>query len=218
MKKTFIVIGIVILLVISALVVFRFVNDRTTNPDEGVTDEIETVITVDGWLKITKICEYEGRLAVVAENVSDTDVEYAILTAKNRTESFTFNASVLLRGTKVLLVCNEVVEFNPDEIYTNWKTENVVDFKSVPAMNEDKLQVSMADNSISVRNVSGRDITSDIIIYYKEKKDDLLNGSMTRRVRVSGGLKADSQTYVNADGLNENNCQIIFTEYDDKKV
>jgi uncharacterized protein YpmS len=122
-----------------------------------------------------------------------------------------------LRETKVVLICNEDVGFNEEEIYTGWKTENVVNFEKTPVMNDDVLNVTITDGSISVKNISGNDITSDILIYYKDKQDDVLNGSVTRRVRISG-LKAESQTYVKADGLNENNCQIIFTEYDDKKV
>ena len=84
-------------------------------------------------------------------------------------------------------------------------------------MNDDKYKVSVTDGSISIKNVSGEDIASDILIYYKEKRDDILNGSVTHRIRVSG-LKADSQTYVKANDLNESNCQIIFTDYDEKKV
>ena len=181
------------------------------------TNENETDINVDGWLKITKIYEYNGRLAVVAENVSDVDVEYALLTVKNRNNSFTFNVSALLREKKVVLICNEAVGFDSNEIYIGWKTENVVNFKNTPVMNDDKFEMCVTDGSISIKNISGNDITSDILIYYKQKQDNLLNGSATHRIRVSG-LKAGAQTYVKADSLNENNCQIIFTEYDDKKV
>jgi hypothetical protein len=214
MKKFFIAIGLIILIVISIFAVTEFMNDKSTITN---TNEIETDVNVDGWLKITKIYEYNGRLALVAENMSDVDVEYALLTVKNKNDSYTFNISALLRETKVVLICNEDVGFNEEEIYTGWKTENVVNFEKTPVMNDDVLNVTITDGSISVKNISGNDITSDILIYYKDKQDDVLNGSVTRRVRISG-LKAESQTYVKADGLNENNCQIIFTEYDDKKV
>jgi hypothetical protein len=214
MKKFFIAIGLIILIVISIFAVTEFMNDKSTITN---TNEIETDVNVDGWLKITKIYEYNGRLALVAENMSDVDVEYALLTVKNKNDSYTFNISALLRETKVVLICNEDVGFNEEEIYTGWKTENVVNFEKTPVMNDDVLNVTITDGSISVKNISGNDITSDILIYYKDKQDDVLNGSVTRRVRISG-LKAESQTYVKADCLNENNCQIIFTEYDDKKV
>ncbi len=213
MKKIFIAIALIFLLVFSIFVVVHLVDNNVATNN---TNEYDTEIYVDGWLKITKICEYDGRLALVAENVSDVDVEYALLTAKNKNDSFTFNISVLLRGTKVMLICNEPVEFVSDEIYTGWKIENIVNFENVPTISDGKYEVSVLDGSISVRNVSREDITSEILIYYKEKYGDILNGSVTHRVRISE-LKADSQTYINVSGLNENNCQILFTEYSDKK-
>lgn len=212
MKKRYIAVGLIILVVISAFVVITLTKDSSPDITEKKTD-----VYVDGWLKITKIFEYDGKLALVAENVSDVDVEYALLTVKSKSDSFSFNISVLLRGTKVVLVCNEDIGFDGEEIYTGWKTENVVNFENTPVMNNEKLEISVIDGSISIKNISGNDITSDILIYYKQKQDNLLNGSKTHRIRISG-LKADSQTYVKADGLNENNCQVIFTEYDDKKV
>jgi uncharacterized protein YpmS len=170
---------------------------------------------VDGWLKITKIYECNGKLAVVAENLSDNDVEYAVLTVKNRNNSFTFKISVLLRETKVVLICNEDVGFDSQETYTGWNIEDVVYFENTPVLNDDKFELIVTDGSISIKNISGVDIASDIFIYYKNKQDDMFIGSETHRIRISG-LKADSQTYIKADGLNENNCQIIFTEYDKK--
>ncbi len=221
MKKIFIAAGVIIFVAIIIFTVAQLTDYDTTNKGDSITTtcvhKSETQINVDGWLQITKIYEYNGRLAVVAANLSDADVEYAVLTAKNKDISLSFNISVLLRGTKVILLCNEAVGFDDNEIYTGWKTENIVNFEKTPVMNEDNFEVRVAEGSISVKNVSGEDITSDIVIYYKDKDGDMLNGSLTRRVRVSG-LKANSQTYINVDGINENNCQIIFTEYDDKKV
>ncbi len=220
MKKSFIAIGLIILIVISIFALTEFMDDKSTitNTNEIAKDiNANLNINVDGWLKITKIYEYNGRLAVVAENVSDTDVEYALLTVKSGTDSFTFNISALMQKTKALLVCNEAVGFDSHDIYTGWKTENVVNFKETPVMNNDKFDICVTDGSISVKNISGNDITSDILIYYKQKQDNLLNGSVTHRIRISG-LGTGAQTYVKADSLNENNCQIIFTEYDDKKV
>ena len=214
MKKTFIAIGLIILVVISVFAVTQLMDDKSTSTN---VDEIETVVNIDGWLKITKIYEYNGRLAVVAENISDIDVEYALLTVKNRDNSVTFNISVLLHGTEVVLICNEDIGFNKEEIYTGWKTENLVVFEETPVMNNDKLEICVIDGSISIKNISGNDVTSDILIYYKQKQDNILNGNVTHRIRISG-LKAGAQTYVKANSLNENNCQIIFTEYDDKKV
>ncbi len=220
MKKRFIAIGLVVLVAIAVLAVILVKNNSDAKDSQTTTVAFQNAqlgVTVDGWLKIIEIDEYYGRLAVVAENVSDSDVEYAVLTVKTKSETLTFNVSALLRGTKAVLLCNEDVGSNPAEVYTAWQTKDKIIFENPPVMNDDKLEISVLDGSVSVRNISGEDIESDIYIYYKDKKDDLVNGSVTYKIRVDG-IKADSQTYVKAPELNENNCSIIFTSYDDKKV
>ena len=87
--------------------------------------------------------------------MSDTSAEYAFLSVTDMKNVFTFNVSALLSGTKVVLLCNENAGYNPDAVYTGWKTENVLRFESAPSMNEDKFEVSVADGSISVKNISG---------------------------------------------------------------
>ena len=216
MKKRFVAIGLAVLVVISVVAVILVKkNSNSKNPQTTTVafQNAQLGVTVDGWLKIIEIDEYYGRLAVVAENVSDSDVEYALLTVKTKSGELTFNVSALLRGTKAVLLCNEDVGSDPGEVYTAWQTKDKVDFEKTPVMNDDKLEISVLDGSVSVKNISGKDIESDIYIYYKDKKDDLVNGSVTYKFRVDG-IKVDSQTYVKAPELNENNCMIIFADYD----
>lgn len=216
MKKRFIAIGLILLVAVSLSVValLKYSSDKKDllNDSTAVTFENSQLgVTVDRWLKIIEIDEYYGRLAVVAENVSDEDVEYALLTVKTRNSTLTFNVSALLKGTKAVLLCNESVGCDPNEVYTAWQTENKVVFENPPVMNDDIIEVQVADGSISVKNVSGKDIESDILIYYKDKKDDMVNGSVTYKIRVDA-LKEGSQTFVKTPDLNENNCQIVFTD------
>ena len=216
MKKKLIaggVIFIAILLIVVAVIIGTSDKNKADKPTYAFQNA-QLGVTVDSWLKITAIDEYNGRLAVIAENVSDTDVEYALLTVKTRKETLTFNISALLSGTKAVLLCNQSVGSDPAETYTAWQTDNKILFEESPVMNEDKFEISVANGSVSLKNISGKDIDSDIFIYYKDKKDDLVNGSITYKIRVAG-IKADSQTFVKAPELNENNCRIIFTDYDD---
>ena len=216
MKKRFIAFGLVALVAIAVIAVILVKNNSDSKDSESTTVAFQNAqlgVTVDSWLKIIEIDEYYGRLAVVAENVSDSDVEYALLTVKTKSGELTFNVSALLRGTKAVLLCNEDVGSNPGEVYTAWQTKDKIIFENPPVMNDDKLEIKVLDGSVLVRNISGKDIESDIYIYYKDRKEDLVNGSVTYKFRVDG-IKADSQTYVKAPELNENNCMIIFTDYD----
>lgn len=216
MKKRFVVIGLAVLVVIAVVTVILVKKSSDAKNPQTTTVAFQNAqlgVTVDGWLKIIEIDEYYGKLAVVAENISDSDVEYALLTVKTKSGELTFNVSALLKGTKAVLLCNEDVGSNSGEVYTAWQTKDKIVFEKTPVMNDDKFEINVLDGSVSVKNISGKDIESDIYIYYKDKKDDLVNGSVTYKFRVDG-IKADSQTYVKAPELNENNCMIIFTDYD----
>ncbi len=216
MKKRYIALGLILLAAV-LLVVFAVLKhnadkeDSQSNSTAVAFEKAQLGVTVDSWLKIIEIDEYYGRLAVVAENVSDDDVEYALLTVKTKNDTLTFNVSALLSGTKAVLLCNESVGCDPYEEYTAWQTDNKVNFENPPVMNDDIIEVQVTDGSISVKNISDEDIESDIYVYYKDKKDDVVNGSVTYKIRVDA-LKEGSQTFVKAPDVNENNCQIIFTD------
>ena len=77
MKKRFVAIGLAVLVVISVVAVILVkINSDSKNPQTTTVafQNAQLGVTVDGWLKIIEIDEYYGRLAVVAENVSDNDV------------------------------------------------------------------------------------------------------------------------------------------------
>ena len=139
-----------------------------------------------GWLRVLTICAPSATVFIVF-------------------------VSALLSGTKAVILCNESVGSDPGEIYTAWQTKDKVVFENPPVMHDDKFEISVLDGSISLKNISGKDIKSDIYIYYKDKKDDLVNGSVTYKIRVDA-LKEGSQTFVKTPDLNENNCQIVFTD------
>lgn len=217
MKKKYTAIGFVILtavlIAVGALLLLN--GDRGDSPTG--TDAVKNAqlgVTVDSWLKIIGFDEYNGTLAVVAENVSDTDVEYALLTVKTKSGTLTFNISAFLRGTRAVLLCNQAVALDTDEAYTSWEIKDKLIYEKQPVMHSDVFEASVANGSIALKNISGKDIKSDIYVYYKDKDGDLLNGSITYRTRFAA-LKANSKTFAKAQEHNENNCQIIFIAYDD---
>ncbi len=218
MKKGLMVAGLVILLavivVVALILTDKLISEKNDTQSDAPYSNAQLGITVDSWLKIIEIRDFDGRLAVVVENVSDSDVEYAVLTVKTKIEELTFNASALLSGTRALLICNENVTADPEGDYTAWEVENKILYENAPSMHKDKIEVAILNGSVSLKNISGEDISSDIYVYYKEKHEELLNGSYTGRFKIVG-LKADSKTFVKAEKLNENNCQIIFIDYDD---
>ena len=218
MKKRLIIIGIIIFIAVAIFAIIFFSTNSKDKQSESTTAPInksQLNVSVDDTLKIIEIDEYYGRLAVVVENVSGKDIEYAQLSVNTRSKVLTFKISALLKGTKAVLLCNEEVGMDTNEIYSLWQTKDIIYFEKSPAIDNEKLDINITKGSISVKNISGTDIDGDIIIYYKDKKDALVNGSVTYKIRISG-LKSDSETFIKTPDIDETNCQIIFTEYDEK--
>ena len=174
---------------------------------------VQSLFTVDSWLKIYSIEEYDGKIALIAENISDKDVEFAILYLKTKDSLLTFKISVLFSGTKAYLMSETNYSGDLKDRIISWKTENRVDFTVRPDLNEDVLTVKAQNGSFSIKNISATDISSDILIYYKKLNNNLIDGSITHRIRING-LQAGALTYLKADGINKDNCRVIFTEYE----
>ncbi len=106
MKKRYIAIVLAALVAVSFIAVILVKKNQDAKDSQTTTVAFQNAqlgVTVDGWLKIIEIDEYYGRLAVVAENVSDSDVEYALLTVKTKSGELTFNVSALFRVLQIKL-------------------------------------------------------------------------------------------------------------------
>lgn len=188
-------------------------NELTIEKESYSIQETQALFTVDNWLKIYSVSEYDGKIALIAENISEENVEYAILTLKTDDAYLTFNISALFKGERAYLVCNEDYSSDIAGRITSRKTDNRILYAEEKIIDENTLSVTVKNGAFSVKNISETDISSDIFIYYKEIENNLPNGSVTHRLRING-LKAGALTYVKADGINTDNCRIIFTEYE----
>lgn len=188
-------------------------NELTIEKESYSIQETQALFTVDNWLKIYSVSEYDGKIALIAENISEENVEFAVLTLKTDDAYLTFNISALFKGEKAYLVCNEDYSSDIAGRITSRKTDNRILYAEEKIIDENTLSVTVKNGAFSVKNISETDISSDIFIYYKEVVNNLPNGSVTHRLRING-LKARALTYVKADGINTDNCRIIFTEYE----
>ncbi len=188
-------------------------TELTIEKESYSIQESQALFTVDNWLKIYSVFEYDGKIALIAENISEENVEFAVLTLKTDDAYLTFNISALFKGERAYLVCNENYSSDIAGRITSRKTDNRILYAEEKIIDENTLSVTVKNGAFSVKNISETDISSDIFIYYKEVVNNLPNGSVTHRLRISG-LKAGALTYVKADGINTDNCRIIFTEYE----
>ncbi|MBQ8333398.1 MAG: hypothetical protein IJX93_06465, partial [Clostridia bacterium] len=76
------------------------------------------------------------------------------------------------------------------------------------------LAYTITDGTIAITNVSGEDIPSDIVVYYKNMYANTYMGGITYRVCVTGGLQAGESFNGYAPHATENDTKIMFTEYE----
>ena len=78
------------------------------------------------------------------------------------------------------------------------------------SLQEDKLQLQVLDGALNVINISGEDITGDVVIYYKNAAADVYYGGITYRVRIEGGIKADEIKQIMASHFSDSGSKVMF--------
>ena len=77
------------------------------------------------------------------------------------------------------------------EGFTQAEVVNFASFDEPMSLCTDEIEISAFEKAINITNISGKDITGDIVIYYKNSAIDMFYGGITYRVRIEGGIKAD---------------------------
>lgn len=191
-------------------------EDSTENETEMLlteTPNIQTGVTVQDTLKIISVGEADGVLTVLCENISERSIKRGILEVISDGERLTFSVNDLLQGKKALLFSEEKRGFDKNAFYTNFTIVNTLYYENEPSLREDELEITLTEDSVAVKNISGKDIDSAVYIYYKLKTDNIPNGNETRRIKLQS-LKDGAVTYINAKGLSPETHEIIFADYE----
>lgn len=100
--------------------------------------------------------------------------------------------------------------WSANEDYSNVNAEKIAVFSEPVTLCEDQLKFQVLDGVINITNISAEDITSDIVIYYKNAAADLLYGGITYRIRLEGGLKAGEIRQITASHFTQSGSRIMF--------
>ena len=128
-------------------------------------------------------------MRLVVKNTSEKDLQYAEIRFVYGAEVREFSVSNLASGASCILLeksRQSMIEGNLDD----YMAEHVVFFDEPMKLMEDQFEITGQDGVINVKNISGRDVTKDVVVYYKYAVDDVYYGGITFRVRVSGGMSA----------------------------
>ncbi len=121
-----------------------------------------------------------------------------------------FSLSTLFPGETVVVLEKNRMAYSTAPGFEQVQTGNVVLFDEHPGMFQDKLEIQCLDGVINVTNISGEDISGDILIYYKNYVHGMYYGGITYRLRIEGGLKNGEIRQGTAAHFNPDNSAIVF--------
>ena len=162
-------------------------------------------------LEVTKIGSYTGIfvedgsdgpvsriLMVIVKNTGKQTVQYAQVELSDGHTVAQFTLSTLPPGESVVLLETTRMSYDAGKTLDQVTIKNVAVFPQEPEPWEDQLKIQALDGALNVTNISGKDITGDVVIYYKNAASDLLYGGITYRVTIKGGIKAGEIKQVSA--------------------
>ena len=195
----------------------------TTETKAVLEEEQDTTINLGHGLEIEKFGSYTGvymedgsdeivgNIAMIlVKNTGEEYIQYAEVTvACGETEGF-FTLSTLFPGESMVVLEQSRKAYGDFKGTVNAIAENVAVFSEVPTLYEDQLKVQGLNGALNITNISGKDITETISIYYKNSSSDMLYGGITYRVQITGGLKAGEIKQIISDHFSEAGSRIMF--------
>ena len=150
-----------------------------------------------------------GVMMIAVVNEGEDAIQYAEITMPAGSETAVFSLTTLPPGATVILLEQNRMEYEAGS-YPEAVASNVAQFQEPLSLCEDQLEIQILNGAINVSNISGGDITGDIVIYYKNSAADVYYGGITYRVRLEGGLKTDEIRQIMASHFSESGSTIMF--------
>ena len=129
-------------------------------------------------------------LTIVVKNISSDLVEYGLITVDCGGETAAFELSALPAGSCALVMERNRLAYDDAMVFSKLTCEQYAEPANLVMDFGNDFQVYPSDGIINIENVSGRDIESDISLFYKNYEYGLFIGGITYRARFSGGVKA----------------------------
>lgn len=219
--------GVLVALILIISLTAGYNDSESTAPSNPINPvKIETPekvnINLGYGLYITDVAKYTGIfmedgtdeivsdvMAIVVENTGNTDVQFAEIEVPVGKQTASFKLTTLPAGESMVLLETGRMQFT-DMDFTTSIAKNVVLFQEPLSCCEDKLKIQILSGALNITNISGNDITGDVVIYYKNASSDMLYGGITYRVTVTGGLKAGEIKQLTGSHFSASGSRIMF--------
>ena len=220
--KLYLTLIIIVAVVLGSITVVMFKSPADTNN----IDDGEAIFVTSHALDVMNIGSYDGPymedgsdvkvsnvMMIQVKNNGDKAVQYAEITLKGE-ETALFKLSTLEPGQSVIVLEANKQEFNKNAGYNSAESNNVAFFNKELNTYKDKIEIQPLDGGLNIKNISKKDIDGEILIYFKDKNQDMLIGGITYRGRIEDGLKSGEIRQIMSDNFTKSNTEVMFITID----
>lgn len=151
-----------------------------------------------------------GVMMIIVTNQGEQTLQYAGITLSSQSGDAVFTLSTLEPGASVVVLEAERRQYKEDDSFTEAKAENVVFFQEPLSVRDDLFEIQTLDGGFNITNVSGRDITGKIVIYYKYSSGSLYYGGITYRGSIEGGLAAGEVRQIMSPHFSASGTTVLY--------
>lgn len=197
-------------------------GESTATQPSGPTEALQGMDLGSG-VVITELLSYTGAfmedrtdevvtdvLAIRVTNTGEKYIQTMDITLTAGDVQAQFSLSTLFPGQTVIVLEKNRMAYSTAPEFEDARAGAVAFFESHPGMCEDKLEIQCLDGVLNITNISGEDITGDILVYYKNYMSGIYYGGITYRIRIQGGLKAGEIRQGSAAHFNTDNSTVVF--------
>ena len=154
--------------------------------------------------------EVENIAAVRLINTGDEDYQYLEFTVSTGSASYAFAASSVHAGTVMTVLNKEKKTCGEGETVIAAECPIRAGYQTPPSMLDDTFELTQATGSFRIRNVTDRDLTGTITVYYKCADENGWLGGITFRAVVNG-LAAGQEQWTPAEHMGG----VVFITYEE---
>lgn len=154
----------------------------------------------------------ENTVMVTVENGSDKTLEYAEISVTLSSGAAKFSVSTLPPGESAVLLEKNRLSWESGEKVISAELTSAVFFADEPTMCENQLEISAADGSITVKNISDSDIFGTVAVYYKNYYDGIYYGGITYRSALPDGIRAGETKTLTAVHYRKEGSRVVFAD------
>ncbi len=208
---------------------------QTEQPTEPLPFDIPGFTRIDdaeiarSWtqLEVTAVGRYSGAyvedgtdeevtdvLALIVRNTGDTWLEYAELTLDCGGKTGTFGVSALPAGSSALLMEKNRLTYQQGTSYRITDSPKCTELTSAVIDFSEDFELYPDDGVINIKNISGKDISSDVCVIYKNYAYGLYTGGICYRARAQGGIAAEDIFQSIQPHFSNENSVILFMTYE----